>query len=53
MKWCAGGLLWLNVAFLAWSLDVLQPWGLGPESTHEPERIEHQLRPDALQPASS
>jgi hypothetical protein len=51
MKVLAGLLLLLNVAWAAWSLDALRPWGWGPEQPHEPERIENQLRPDALQPA--
>jgi hypothetical protein len=51
MKWLTGFLLLLNVTWSAWSLDALQPWGWGPEPIHDPERMENQLRPDALQPA--
>jgi hypothetical protein len=51
MKWLTGLLLLLNVTWSAWSLGALQPWDLGPDQIHEPERIENQLRPDALQTA--
>jgi hypothetical protein len=53
MKQLTGLLLLLNVAWAAWSHDALQAWGWGPERIHEPERMENQLRPDALQPAQT
>ncbi len=51
MKWLTALLLLLNVLWAAWAHDALQAWGWGPGPLHEPERIENQLRPDALQPA--
>ena len=51
MKRLALVLLLLNLLWAAWAHDLLQPWGWGPESVHEPERMGLQLRPDALQPA--
>jgi hypothetical protein len=51
MKWLALVLLLLNLIWAAWAHDLLQPWGWGPESVHEPERLDQALQPDALQPA--
>jgi hypothetical protein len=53
MKRLALVLLAMNVLWAAWSHDVFSGWGWGPESIQEPERVEQQLRPDALQPASN
>jgi hypothetical protein len=51
MKRLALVLLLLNLLWAAWAHDLLQPWGWSPESVHEPDRLDLQLRPDALQPA--
>mgnify|MGYP003576730992 CR=1 FL=1 len=37
-----------NAAWFAWAQGFLQPWGIGPTPQSEPERLERQLRPDAL-----
>ena len=37
-----------NVAYFAWSRDTLAPLGLSPAQQSEPQRIEQQVRPDAI-----
>lgn len=37
-----------NAAWFAWAQGFLQPWGIGPTPQSEPERLERQLRPEAL-----
>lgn len=41
-------LLLLNAAALAWQWDVLARWGWGPNVHREPERLQKQIRPEAL-----
>lgn len=50
LKYWLAILVVLNAAALAWQMDVLAPWGLGPQNHHEPERLQQQLRPEAIQP---
>jgi hypothetical protein len=37
-----------NAAYFAWRQDYLAPWGFGPAQQSEPERLEQQIKPDAL-----
>ena len=41
-------LLLLNGAYFAWSQGLLQAYGLGPADHSEPQRLEQQIRPEAL-----
>jgi hypothetical protein len=50
MKSVALLLLLANVLWVAWANDALAPWGWTPEHAQQPERLEQQLRSDALQP---
>ena len=42
-------LLLLNVWFWAWTGGYLQRLGWGPTDPREPQRLENQVRPEALQ----
>jgi len=37
-----------NVAWFAWAHDWLRPWGFGPSSQAEPQRLKQQVQPEAL-----
>lgn len=37
-----------NLGSYAWQTGWLAPWGLAPRSAHEPQRVEQQLRPEAV-----
>lgn len=37
-----------NVAWFAWVQDGLRPWGLGPSSQAEPQRLNQQIQPESL-----
>ena len=41
-------LLVLNAAVLAWQWDAFARWGHGPNLQREPERLQQQVRPEAL-----
>jgi hypothetical protein len=41
-------LLLLNGLYWAWSQELLAPIGLAPASVREPQRLEQQIRPEAL-----
>jgi hypothetical protein len=41
-------LLLLNAATLAWQWDAFARWGFGPNTAREPERLNQQIRPEAL-----
>jgi hypothetical protein len=41
-------LLLANAAFFAWSQGLLLAWGLGPTQQAEPQRVQQQVRPEAL-----
>ncbi|RYY85771.1 MAG: SPOR domain-containing protein [Comamonadaceae bacterium] len=41
-------LLLANGGFYAWSQGLLLPWGVGPTQQSEPQRLDQQLRPEAL-----
>jgi len=41
-------LLLANAAFFAWSHGLLLAWGVGPTQQSEPQRLQQQLRPDAV-----
>ncbi len=58
LKYWLAILLVLNAAVLAWQWDAFARWGHGPNQGREPERLQQQLRPEALKfevmpPASS
>jgi len=40
----------LNAGALAWQWGALTAWGLGPQQLQEPDRLQKQLRPEAIQP---
>jgi hypothetical protein len=40
----------LNAGALAWQWGALASLGLGPQQHQEPERLQKQLRPEAIQP---
>jgi len=41
-------LLVLNAAVLAWQWDAFARWGHGPNAQREPERLQQQVRSEAL-----
>jgi hypothetical protein len=41
-------LLLANGGFFAWSQGYLLPWGLGPAQQSEPQRLQQQVRPEAV-----
>jgi cytoskeletal protein RodZ len=49
MRWWMGVLLLLNMLTLAWQWDAFARWGWGPNVQREPERLQHQIRPEAMQ----
>ena len=50
MLWlCAAVLLIANLLFAAWTKGWLQPWGWQTADPREPQRLEQQLRPEAMQ----
>jgi hypothetical protein len=42
-------LLLANAAFYAWSHGLLLAWGVGPSQQSEPQRLQQQVRPEAVQ----
>ena len=48
MRWILALLLVLNALTLAWQWDAFATWGSGPNTAREPERLQQQLRPEAL-----
>jgi len=48
LKYWLALLLVLNAAVLAWQWDAFAPWGHGPNQEREPERLQQQVRPEAL-----
>lgn len=50
MLWlCCAVLLVCNLGFAAWSKGYLKPLGWQPNDPREPQRLEQQLRPEAMQ----
>ena len=47
-RWLLAFLLLLNALTLAWQWDAFATWGSGPNTAREPERLQQQLRPEAL-----
>ncbi|HXE51152.1 MAG TPA: hypothetical protein VN663_22435 [Ramlibacter sp.] len=41
-------LLLANAAYFAWSQGLLAPWGIAPAQQSEPQRLEHQIKPQAV-----
>jgi len=37
-----------NAGYFAWSQGLLGAWGLAPAPTGEPQRLQQQIRPDAV-----
>jgi hypothetical protein len=48
LKYWLAILLVLNAVVLAWQWDAFARWGHGPNLQREPERLQQQVRPDAL-----
>lgn len=48
LKYAIVILLLLNAAVLAWQWDAFAHWGWGPNLHREPERMQQQIRPEAL-----
>jgi hypothetical protein len=42
-------LLLANAGYYAWSQGLLKDWGFAPEEQAEPQRMNHQIRPETLQ----
>ncbi|MFV0600680.1 MAG: hypothetical protein ACK5NE_02455 [Brachymonas sp.] len=55
LRWMLALVVMANLLFLAWSQHWLAPLGLGPVSQREPQRLQQQVRPEAivLRPAPS
>ena len=55
LRTTALALLFANGAYFAWSQGLLAPVGLAPASAREPQRLQQQIRPEALRvtPATS
>lgn len=49
IRWAIALLLLLNVITLAWQWDAFARWGWGPNVQREPERLQQQIKPEALQ----
>jgi hypothetical protein len=47
-RWLFGILLLCNAVALAWQWDVFDRWGWGPNVNREPERLQQQIRPEAV-----
>jgi hypothetical protein len=41
-------LLLANAAYFAWSQGMLAPWGVAPAQQSEPQRLAHQIKPQAV-----
>ena len=48
LKYGLAILLALNAAVLAWQWDAFARWGHGPNQHREPERLQQQIKPEAL-----
>lgn len=48
LKYATVILLLLNATLLAWQWDAFARWGFGPHLHREPERLQQQIRPEAL-----
>jgi hypothetical protein len=48
LKYWLALLVLLNAAMLAWQWDAFARWGHGPNQDREPERLQQQVRPEAL-----
>ena len=49
IRWAIALLLLLNIVTLAWQWDAFARWGWGPNVQREPERLQQQIKPEALQ----
>jgi hypothetical protein len=49
IRWWIALLLLLNVITLAWQWDAFARWGWGPNLQREPERLQQQIKSEALQ----
>ena len=49
IRWWIALLLLLNVITMAWQWDAFARWGWGPNVQREPERLQQQIKPEALQ----
>jgi hypothetical protein len=41
-------LLLANAAYFAWSQGLLAPWGIAPVQQSEPQRLDHQIKPQVV-----
>lgn len=48
IRWTLLALLVLNLALAAWSLGIFTRSGWGPADGREPQRLERQVRPEAI-----
>lgn len=46
--WLIVALVLANLALAAWNLGAFARWGWGPDDGREPERLEQQIRPEAI-----
>ena len=49
IRWAIALLLLLNIITMAWQWDAFARWGWGPNVQREPERLQQQIKPEALQ----
>ena len=49
IRWWIALLLLLNIITMAWQWDAFARWGWGPNVQREPERLQQQIKPEALQ----
>lgn len=48
MRWMVWVLLFANVLFFTWSHGYLQAYGFAPAAQNEPQRVQQQIRPEAI-----
>lgn len=46
--WLIVALVLANLALAAWNLGAFARWGWAPDDGREPERLEQQIRPEAI-----
>ncbi len=47
-RWSIAALVVLNLALAAWNFGAFARWGWKPQDGREPERLEQQIRPQAI-----
>lgn len=47
-RWSIAALVVLNLALAAWNFGAFARWGWKPQDGREPERLDQQVRPQAI-----